>query len=152
MNGREKCFITINFNDCRMAQWSEVASFFAGGSWVQVQIPSWLLPFFLLSSYFYPLAFYCLFSLLTLLASRDFCENVFLVLCFSRDHVPYHIVSLNREYLLHVHWPRCVWVIFSDIVTYRIYRNDNNVFWGKLGIFSFFGGGGGGQASTPQVP
>ena len=30
---------------------------------------------------FYPLAFYCLFSLLTPLASRDFCENVFLVLC-----------------------------------------------------------------------
>ena len=55
--------------------------------------------FFFLSSYFYPLAFYCLFFLLTLLASRDFCENVFLVFCFGRDHVPYHIVSLNREYL-----------------------------------------------------
>ena len=29
--------------------------------------------------FFYPLAFYCLFSLLTLLASRDFSENIFLV-------------------------------------------------------------------------
>ena len=36
--------------------------------------------FFFLSWFFYPLAFYCLFSLLTSLASRDFCENVFLVL------------------------------------------------------------------------
>ena len=38
--------------------------------------------FFFLSSFFYPLAFYLLFSLLTLLASRDFCENVFLVVFF----------------------------------------------------------------------
>ena len=49
--------------------------------------------FFFLSSYFYPLAFYCLFSLLTLLASRDFCENVLLVHYFSpsaisRPHPP----------------------------------------------------------------
>ena len=36
--------------------------------------------FSFLSSYFYLLAFYFLFSLLTLLASRDFCENVFLVI------------------------------------------------------------------------
>ena len=35
--------------------------------------------FFFLSSFFYPLAFYCLFLLLNPLASRDFCENVFLV-------------------------------------------------------------------------
>ena len=35
--------------------------------------------FFLFVSLSYPLAFYCLFSLLTLLASRDFCEDVFLV-------------------------------------------------------------------------
>ena len=35
--------------------------------------------YYFLSSFFYPSAFYCLFSLLTLLASRDFCENVFLV-------------------------------------------------------------------------
>ena len=36
--------------------------------------------YYFLSSFFYPSAFYCLFSLLTLLASRDFCENVFLVM------------------------------------------------------------------------
>ena len=41
---------------------------------MQVQIPAWLLPAFLTLW-----AFYGLFSLLTLLASRDFCENVFLV-------------------------------------------------------------------------
>ena len=34
--------------------------------------------FFFLSSFFYPLVFYC-FSLLNPLASRDFCENIFLV-------------------------------------------------------------------------
>ena len=26
--------------------------------------------------------------------------------------VPCHIVSLDREYLLHVHWPRHIWMIF----------------------------------------
>ena len=35
--------------------------------------------FFFFHRQFYPSAFYCLFSLLPLLASRDFCENVFLV-------------------------------------------------------------------------
>ena len=45
------------------------------GSNLSVAISS----FFFLSSFFYPLAFYSLFSLLTPLASRDFCENVFLV-------------------------------------------------------------------------
>ena len=58
--------------------------FFAGGSWgaTGFQPPACLLLFFFfLSSFFYPFAFYCLFSLLTPLASRDFCENVFLVLC-----------------------------------------------------------------------
>ena len=38
--------------------------------------------------FFYPLAFYCLVSLLTLLASRDFCENVFLVYVFWWGHGP----------------------------------------------------------------
>ena len=64
-----------------MAQWlkEEVG--------MQLLIPAWHLPVFFLSSSFYLLAFYCLFSLLTLLASRDFCENVFLVLtnnCIQR--------------------------------------------------------------------
>ena len=40
--------------------------------------------FFFLSSFFYPLAFYCLFSLFTPLASRDFCENVFLVMLVAK--------------------------------------------------------------------
>ena len=66
----------------RMARWLEAAFFRwrkLGCNWVPT--PACLLPFFFLSSFFYPLAFYCLFSLLTPLASRDFCENVFLVLC-----------------------------------------------------------------------
>ena len=46
---------------------------------MRVQIPAWQPPFFFFSSFFHTLAFYFLFSLLTLLASRDFCENVFLV-------------------------------------------------------------------------
>ena len=66
----------------RMAQWSE-PHFFAGGSWGATGFQPRRVYFhsFFLSSFFYPLAFYCLFSLLTPLASRDFCENVFLVLC-----------------------------------------------------------------------
>ena len=66
----------------RMAQWLEATLFRwrkLGCNWVPT--PACLLPFFFLSSFFYPSAFYCLFSLLTPLASRDFCENVFLVLC-----------------------------------------------------------------------
>ena len=58
-----------------MAEWSDYALFFAGGSWGAGSNPG----FFFLSSFFYSLAFYCLFSQLTLLASRDFCENLFLV-------------------------------------------------------------------------
>ena len=42
--------------------------------------------FFFLSSFFYPLSFYCLFSLLPPFASRDFCENVFLVLGVNKVH------------------------------------------------------------------
>ena len=62
-----------------MAQWL-VPHFFAGGSWNAGSNPAVASSsFFFLSSSFYLLAFYCLFSLLTLLASRDFCENVFLV-------------------------------------------------------------------------
>ena len=61
----------------RMAQWYEVSFFALEEVGVQVHIPGGLLPmFFLFPSYFYPLACFCLFSLL--LASRDFCDNVFL--------------------------------------------------------------------------
>ena len=64
----------------RAAHWLEAALFSLEEVGMRVQIPPWQLPgFFYLSSFFYPLAFYFLFSLLTLLASRDFCENVFLV-------------------------------------------------------------------------
>ena len=49
--------------------------------------------FFFLSSFFYPLAFYCLFSLLILLASRDFCENVFLILSRAKRVERARIVS-----------------------------------------------------------
>ena len=53
---------------------------FAGGSWDARSNPREATSvFFFLSSFFYPLAFYFLLSLLNLLASRDLCENVFLV-------------------------------------------------------------------------
>ena len=42
--------------------------------------------FFFLSWFFYPLAFYSLFSLLTPLASLDFFENAFLVLGVNKVH------------------------------------------------------------------
>ena len=87
MNGREKYFNTINFNELSV-RWShgpvvrgrtflleEVGVQLGSNPGVSTSI------LFFLSSFFYPLAFYCLFSLLTPLASRDFCENVFLVLC-----------------------------------------------------------------------
>ena len=62
----------------RMAQWYEVSFFALEEVGVQVHIPGGLFPmfFFLFPSYFYHLACFCLFSLL--LASRDFCDNVFL--------------------------------------------------------------------------
>ena len=56
-----------------MAQWSETALFFAGGNWGDY------FHFFFSFIVFLPFGFYYLFSPLTLLASRDFCENVFVV-------------------------------------------------------------------------
>ena len=60
--------------------------------------------------------------------------------------VPCHIVSLDRECLLHVHWPCHIWMIFP--IQLLIYCNDNNIFGGggggKLGIL--------GDDSTPQIP
>ena len=55
---------------------------------------------------------------------RNFTVECYLY--FSRDHVPYHIASFDREYLLHVHRPRCVWMIFP--IYLLIYCNDNNIF------------------------
>ena len=69
----------VNLRSGRMAQWSETALFSleevgVSGSNSGVATSS----FCFLSTFFHPLAFYCLFLLLILLASRDFCENVFL--------------------------------------------------------------------------
>ena len=85
MNGREKYFNTINFDELwalsgRMAQWSEAAFFRwrkLGCNGVSTSIS------FFSFIVFYPLASYYLFSLMTPLASRDFCENVFLVVSFA---------------------------------------------------------------------
>ena len=62
----------------RMAQLYEVSFFALEEVGVQVHIPGGAISyvFFLFPSYFYHLACFCLFSLL--LASRDFCDNVFL--------------------------------------------------------------------------
>ena len=87
MNGRETDDNTINFR-AESVQRSHGpvvrgGTFFAGGSWDAGSNPGVVTSsFFFLSLFFYTLAFYCLFSLMTLLASRDFCENVFLVSCF----------------------------------------------------------------------
>ena len=60
-----------------------VRTVFAGGSWDAGSNPPVATSvFFFFHRFFYPLAFYFLFPLLTLLASRDFCENVFLVFSF----------------------------------------------------------------------
>ena len=85
MNGRERYFKIINFEKKRAYRSHgplvRGRTFFAGGSWDAGSNPPVATSgFFFLSSFFYPLAFYFLFSLLTLLASRDFCENVFLVI------------------------------------------------------------------------
>ena len=85
MNGRERYFKTINFQiEAAPRSHGPVVSgrtFFVVGSWDAGSKPTVATTrIFVLSSFFYPLAFYCLFSLLTPLASRDFCENVFLVI------------------------------------------------------------------------
>ena len=86
MNGRGKYFNAINFHReiGPLVAWlsGQGPHFFAGGSWGATAFKPrrhYSLCFFFLSSFFYPLAFYCLFSLLNPLASGDFCENVFLV-------------------------------------------------------------------------
>ena len=88
----EKYFNTINFTILLVQWWHgpvfRSRTFTGGGSWDAGSNPFQFLSFFL-SSYFYPSAFYCLFSLLTLLASRDFCENVFLVM-LKRNSIDHH--------------------------------------------------------------
>ena len=96
MNGREKYFNTINFT-LSLVQWSHGPvvrrhTFFSWrklGCGLNPRRGYFQFLFFFLSSYFYPSAFYCLFSLLTLLASRDFCENVFLVM-LRRNFINIH--------------------------------------------------------------
>ena len=87
MNGREKYFNTINFDEISV-QWSHGPvvrgrTFSLEEVWVQLGTNPGVSTstFFFFHRFSYPLAFYCLFQLLTPLASRDFCENVFLVLC-----------------------------------------------------------------------
>ena len=56
-----------------MAHWSEGALFLAGGSWgagSNSGVATCSFFYFFLSSYFYPSAFYCLFSLLTVSFAR----------------------------------------------------------------------------------
>ena len=61
-------------------QWLNATLFSLEEVGMQVQFPACQLPFFFVFHlFFYPLAFYFLVSLLALLASRNFCENVFLV-------------------------------------------------------------------------
>ena len=91
MNGRERYFKIINFERKEVFRSHGLLvrgrTFFAGGSWDAGSNPPVATSgFFFLSSFFYPLAFYFLFSLLTLLASRDFCEfqNVFLVIYINK--------------------------------------------------------------------
>ena len=79
VNGREKCFNTINFVQLS-AQWSH-GPVVRGRAFSLEEVGVQLGSNHGVSSFFYPLAFYSLFLLLTPLASRDFCENVFLVLC-----------------------------------------------------------------------
>ena len=64
-----------------MAEWSEAALLFAAGSCGAGSNTGVATSrYFFLSSFSYPLVFYFLLLQLTLLASRDFCENVFLVI------------------------------------------------------------------------
>ena len=60
-------------------------------------------------------------------------------------------VSLDREYLLHVHWPHCIWMTFP--LHSLIYCNNHNVLGRRSWAFFFCGGGGGKKkASTLKYP
>ena len=77
VNGGERYFNIINFNK-QLAQWLH-CGVVRGCNFFRWEVLSGYFRFFFLSSFFYHLAFCYLFSLLILLASRDFCENIFLV-------------------------------------------------------------------------
>ena len=73
-------------------------TFLAGGSWNAGSNPGVASSsFFFLSSSFYLLAFYCLFSLMTQLDSRDFCENVFLVILSAKLLVVYVVDTAHSQ-------------------------------------------------------
>ena len=83
MNGRERYFKLINLHrsGCcdRMAQWLKSTLISLEEVGMRVQIPAWQLPFFFSFIVFLPFGFLLFILTATLLASRDFCENVFLV-------------------------------------------------------------------------
>ena len=95
---------------------------------MQVQIPAWLLPAFLTLW-----AFYGLFSLLTLLASRDFCENVFLV-----NACRFNIVGFAVTVAI---WPREV-VSCRDFILRAV-----ATFW-AMSLFGIYPG----RASCTEIP
>ena len=72
----------------------------------------------------------------------------YFIFFFSHNHVPCHVLSLDREYLLHVHWPGHVWMIFPKIISY--------LYTVMITIYRYLGGGGElgilGEDSTPQIP
>ena len=81
MNGRERYF------SGRMAQLLAAALFSSEEVGMQVQIPPWLPPVFFFFHRFFTLWLFTAYShslILTPLASRDFCEKVFLVSLESR--------------------------------------------------------------------
>ena len=62
-----------------MAQWLKSTLISLEEVGMRVQIPAWQLPFFFSFIVFLPFGFLLFILTATLLASRDFCENVFLV-------------------------------------------------------------------------
>ena len=86
VNGREKYSKAINFKSLlcssRLVQWYETSLFNLRWRKLGCRLagqPPFFFRFFFLSSYFYSLACFCLFSLLTLFSFVRFCDNVFLV-------------------------------------------------------------------------
>ena len=76
--------------------------------------------YYFLSSYYYPLACFCLFSLL--LASRDFCDNVFLyillMLIVSSEHVCWSIRNVKFDVIEVSYTLRLLFLVFVTAVCY----------------------------------
>ena len=129
-------------------------AFWAGGRWGAGSNPSgatssdscccclFLFSFFyyyyyFLSSYYYPLACFCLFSLL--LASRDFCDNVFLyillMLIVSSEHVCWSIRNVKFDVIEVSYTMRLLFLVFVTAVCYPSkYKIQIMIdhFWGAL--------------------